>query len=86
MVIQPTYRRAESFIDGLAVVMKKDSFGFIDKSGTIVIPIIYYTIGEFKDGVVYAKYKGSQLWLDKQGNEVLDPNQKTIDRVMSAAR
>ena len=43
-------------------------------------------VREFDNGVVFAKYKGRKLWLNKQGNEVADPNQKTIDRVMSALR
>lgn len=92
IVIQPNYQRVENFISGLAIVytnsgiLRKLTSGFIDQSGTIVMPLIYDMVNEFDNGVAEVTYKGRKLWINKAGNEVADPNQKTIDKVMAAER
>ncbi|MBK7505881.1 MAG: WG repeat-containing protein [Bacteroidetes bacterium] len=40
-----------SFSEGLAVVEKEGKYGFFDKAGKLVIPIIYDDAQDFSDGL-----------------------------------
>ena len=82
-VIQPEYPLAEDFKDGLAVVnvgARKDStlgwrggqWGFVDKTGNMVIPAIYSNYGIVFDGVIPMKYDNDWGIIDTRGNTVVD--------------
>jgi hypothetical protein len=70
------------FSDGLARVLSKDSdrkSGFIDKSGKIVIPIKYYELNDFNEGL--AAYQDNNGWgfIDKNGRIAIKPQFEQID-------
>jgi len=44
-----------NFSEGLAAVEIGDKWGYIDKSGALVIPAIYYDVGPFSDGLAAAE-------------------------------
>jgi len=70
-----------SFSDGLAMVGyagPDHKAGFIDKTGNIVIPIIFYHIDDFKEGVAAFKDKGGWGFIDKRGRIVLPPQYDAI--------
>jgi hypothetical protein len=39
------------FYDGLAAVKRNDAWGFIDRSGTEIIPAIYHKVKNFCEGL-----------------------------------
>lgn len=72
----------EDFHEGLAVIGKKDAkdrYGYMNKSGEIVIPCIYRTAETFSDGVAVvgididrSTHKWTLRIIDKNGNNTLD--------------
>ena len=56
------------FSDGLAVVELNDKFGYIDKTGREVIPLIYDYASEFAAGLASVELHGNWGYIDKQGN------------------
>jgi hypothetical protein len=66
------------FKDGLAKVNVNNKFGFINKAGKEVIPVIYSKVGDFHDGLVWVtvdtKMTTRGIWykyLDKNGNQTI---------------
>ena len=51
MRIEPTYRWAESFSEGLAAVYTKDVWGYIDTYGKMVIKPQFISAGPFREGL-----------------------------------
>jgi len=62
-VIEPKYKKAEPFINGLALVedMKTGKAGFIDTKGELIIGFYDY-LGYFSDGLVFAKNKKTRSY------------------------
>ena len=51
----PDYLHAEPFYEGLAAVCGKDGkWGMIDKTGNVVIPMVFDSISDCQDGVILA--------------------------------
>src|SRR5262249_42422804 len=48
--IPPTFDSAEAFSEGLAAVSQNEKFGFIDRSGTLVIAPQFWSASGFSDG------------------------------------
>lgn len=48
--IKPQYAEADFFYEGFAVVKKGDRYGYIDKTGKVVIPIKFYAAKSFRFG------------------------------------
>lgn len=79
-IIEPRFRDATSFHDGLAHVVCDNNGierrGFIDKSGKFVLTISNqkWLVSDFNDGiaVVYDFYSKKFGYIDKQGNLVTD--------------
>ena len=68
--IEKTYK----FIEDLAIKNKGDypnKYGFIDKLGKEVIPCIYDTVYDFKEGVALVQLNDKWGYIDKLGNEVI---------------
>ena len=69
------YGWASGFSDGLAAVLLKDQYGYINKSGTEIIPCRYNLAGDFSEGLApvclgdfpYGKFG----YIDKTGKEVI---------------
>ena len=85
IVIKPRFRFAFPFSDGLAAycegcVRRNDGehvywlegkWGFIDKTGMIIIAPAYESISQrFEGDKARVKLKGEEFWIDKQGNKI----------------
>jgi hypothetical protein len=82
-VIPPQYARARGFHDGLAAVnlKGKNEAGYIDRTGTLVIPDRFNTPGDFSEGRAsfYSPGKGYGS-IDRAGNVVVEPRWKGAHR------
>ena len=71
----PKKKRGYEFVDGyveeLARVLLNDKWGFIDKSGTLVIPCKYDDSGSFSEGLAEVKLNGKSGFIDKSGTLVI---------------
>lgn len=68
--ILPCNFRSLSFSDGMAKVYSQDGkVGFVDEFGNEVIPCVYHSARDFKDGKAWAN-NGSWGIIDKSGNVV----------------
>jgi WG containing repeat len=50
IIIKPAYNEAHWFVGGLAVVKKGSKYGYINKAGTVAIPIKFYSAKPFRFG------------------------------------
>ncbi len=57
--------------DGLAVVNKDGKWGFIDKTGKVVIPLQYDYASNFSEGLALVKKDGKSGFVDKTGKAVI---------------
>jgi len=73
MVAPPLkYTSIFGFSEGLSGVQKGDGqWGFIDKTGELVIPFGYYWPPYFKDGLVRTERNGKDVYIDKTGKVVV---------------
>lgn len=66
------YFSVGDFHDGLAFVMKGNYSGYIDTTGTEVIPLKYTNdIVDFKDGISCVRLNGKRGFIDKTGKTVI---------------
>ena len=76
-VIEPKFKEANPFSDGLALVCSKSNglYGFIDRSGAWVIEPKYTTAYPFSDGLarVCSKSNGLFGFIDRSGAWVIEP-------------
>jgi hypothetical protein len=60
-IISPRFRHAWMFSDGLSVVQAGKKFGYIDKTGTMVVPAIYDRADNFHDDRANVCLKGKWM-------------------------
>ncbi|MDR7855952.1 WG repeat-containing protein [Tissierella sp.] len=77
------YDEVKNFSEGLALVAKDiddnystghygiDKYGFIDKSGKLIIPLIYDSANSFSEGLALVKKDGKYGYIDKTGEVVI---------------
>jgi hypothetical protein len=71
------YSYALDFHEGLARVClfsnngKNGKWGFIDKTGTEIIALIYDSTGNFTEGLAYVKLNDKYGFIDKTGKEII---------------
>jgi len=61
---------------GWALVEKNGLFGFIDKSGTEVVPVVYSKISyfdEYHKGLAMVERNGKKGFIDRKGREIVSP-------------
>ena len=46
------------------------NYGFVDKNGKEIIPLIYEAAEEFKDGKAKVKKEGKEFYIDKTGKPI----------------
>ncbi|GAA4468576.1 hypothetical protein GCM10023093_26420 [Nemorincola caseinilytica] len=63
--------RYDGFYEGLAVVVKDDKAGYIDKQGRTIIPFIYERAFGFRNDRAWVKQNGKWGIIDKKGNVVI---------------
>lgn len=71
LYIKAKYHDADCFSEGLAPVSLNGRWGFIDKAGKEIIPIIYDAAGTFADGLAYVKLNGKAGFIDKTGKVII---------------
>lgn len=74
------YDNANSFSEGLALVMKKVQYGFIDTTGNAVIPLQYDYTGDFSKGLAFVKRKDNWGFIDKTRKEVIPLTYERVDK------
>lgn len=62
---------AWNFSEGLAVVKLNEKYGFVDKSGDVVIPIEYDKTALFSEGLAAVKKDDKWGFIDKKGEVVI---------------
>ena len=68
MVIKPFTFRHSYFFEGLACVLINEQFGYIDKTGKIVIePQFDCSAANFSEGLARVKIDGKYGYVDKKG-------------------
>ena len=78
-LIPPQFRGADvRFSEGLAAVWQEDGgFGYVDRSGQIVIPYQYYFAAHFSSGLAQVgMQRKAQTWygfVNREGEVVIDP-------------
>ena len=65
------YEYVGEYSDGLAMVQLNGKLGFIDKSGTLVIPCKYDVADSFSEGLAYVCPNGKYGFINKSGTEVI---------------
>lgn len=66
--IYPPSPDIRDFSEGLAAVRQGMKYGFIDRTGKVVIPCVYHSVSNFKEGFALVD-TGEQLgFIDKTGN------------------
>ena len=65
------YEYVDGYVEELARVRLNDKWGFIDKSGTLVIPCKYDTAESFSEGFALIGLNGKWGFIDKSGTEVI---------------
>lgn len=82
-MINPVYHRASNFSEELACVKKGDDFngfyGYINKSGTEVIPFEYKNANSFSNGVaeVQKDWGSDSYYINNKNEPVSQPNRKS---------
>jgi hypothetical protein len=66
VIIQPRYDECWPFAEGLAAVKLDGRWGYIDPSGTLVIPHLFEEAGPFEAGVAEVRFAGQEARIDKQ--------------------
>lgn len=77
---QIKYSSQIEYSDGLALVSKNGLYGFIDKKGHEIIPLIYGNANSFSEGLAAVFSNKFQLWgfVDKTGEVVIDFKYKSV--------
>ena len=70
-VLNGEYDIIGSFREGLAIAEKDGRYGFIDKTGTVVIPFEYDDAWNFSDGLAIMRKDGRWVHIDKTGRVVM---------------
>ncbi|NNE45226.1 MAG: WG repeat-containing protein [Rhodothermales bacterium] len=73
MVIEPDFRSAGSFSEGLAPVRSSSRFGYIDRTGEYAIEPRFEYAEPFSDGVAAVRIDGRWGYIDKNGSVVINP-------------
>jgi hypothetical protein len=65
------YDNIYAFSDGYAAVEKNARYGYINESGTLVIPMIYDSASGFSDGLAPVSKDGKSGYINKAGQVVI---------------
>ncbi|EMG22247.1 hypothetical protein LEP1GSC150_4617 [Leptospira interrogans serovar Copenhageni str. LT2050] len=65
------FEEADSFVDGLALIKLGGKYGYIDKSGKLVIKPQFGEAYSFSEDLALVKIQGSYGYIDRNGNLVI---------------
>ena len=72
MPVEPIYDEVFSYKEDMCCVQKDEKFGFVNRQGEEVIPLIYDCATSFSEGLACV-FKGDTCgYIDKEGNVVID--------------
>lgn len=77
-VIKCQYDSSMAFTEGLGRVRIKSKYGFVDKTGKLVIPAKYDAAMEFNEGFSAVFLDGKSFFIDKKGIDVFKKTFKTV--------
>ncbi|WP_428305484.1 WG repeat-containing protein [Lacipirellula sp.] len=84
MLLEAKYFSMRPFYEGLALVQapnQRHPFGFVDRTGTFVIPPIFDDASNFEDGLASVRFfrrpVTDLLWIDKTGRYLWDPRSQS---------
>ncbi|MGN0178504.1 MAG: WG repeat-containing protein, partial [Monoglobaceae bacterium] len=73
LAVKCIYDKADDFKGGYAKVSLNGKYGFINKSGQVIIPFEYDDAGFFSEGLVWVKKDGHYGYIDNTNNYVIPP-------------
>jgi hypothetical protein len=76
VVINCVYDSTFDFSEGLAKVKLQGKYGYIDRSGKLVIPASLEAAGDFHEGFTVVLVNGRYRYIDKKGTDVFKKNFK----------
>ena len=65
------YKRVGCLNEGLAVVSKDMKYGAVDEKGTVIVPLEYDFIADFKENLAHAKKGKKKGYINKTGEVVI---------------
>ena len=71
IVVRPQYEEGSDFLNGHAIVVKKNRKGIINTFGKILIPLIYEDIRFFKEGLSRVKKNNKYGYVDILNREII---------------
>jgi hypothetical protein len=77
--IPPEFGDARDFHKGLAAVKQNEKYGFIDKTGKVVISPQFDDLGSFTKGLAAVEQNGKGGYIDKKGKIVISPQFDYLD-------
>ena len=65
------YKRVGCLNEGLAVVSKDMKYGAVDEKGTVIVPLEYDFLADFKENLAHAKKGKKKGYINKTGEVVI---------------
>jgi len=78
VVIQPTFRSAGEFSEGLASARTNGTYGYIDETGKFVIPPQFDYATPFSEGMAVVYKDGHPFFINKQGQKPFETNFSSV--------
>lgn len=79
IIIPPRFDGADTFSEGLALVLDRGRFGYIDPLGRFAIPAVFRHALPFRDGVAPVRDGSEWAFLDHRGNPIAFRDGKDAD-------
>lgn len=80
-VIKPRFSDASKFVDGIALVVdEEERYGVVDRTGMMVLEMLYEEIGITSEGLFYVLENDHYAFYDHSGNKAID---RAFDQVES---
>ena len=73
------YRYVSGFSEGFAQVAKDGKYGFVDKTGKEVVPLIYDSVENFSEGLAQVEKDSKYGFVDQTGKEVVPLIYDSVD-------
>lgn len=68
-----SFRRIYPFSEGIAVIKKKNKYGYINAQGQIIIAPTFDKVSQFSEGFAWVKVNGNCGYINKMGKFIVEP-------------